>query len=73
MYYCLQVQSRNFMNKELYKPPLSVINYAIRHEDVWGSEGIASAISTLALDEGEWSASRPCRFTPGGELTVPIG
>jgi hypothetical protein len=28
---------------------------------------------TSALVEGEWSASRPCRFTPGKELPVPIG
>jgi hypothetical protein len=27
--------------------------------------GIAPPFSTLALDGGEWSASRPGRFTPG--------
>jgi hypothetical protein len=30
-----------------------------------GSGGIASTFLTSALDEGEWSASRPVRFTPG--------
>jgi hypothetical protein len=31
----------------------------------WGSGGIAPRILlTSALDRGEWSASRPCRFTP---------
>jgi hypothetical protein len=38
------------------------------HEAVWGSGGIALPILTSALDGGEWSASRPGRFTP-----VPIG
>jgi hypothetical protein len=27
---------------------------------------------TSALVGGEWSASRPCRFSPGKELPVPI-
>jgi hypothetical protein len=31
----------------------------------WGSGGIAPPFLTSALDGGEWSASRPCRFTPG--------
>jgi hypothetical protein len=29
------------------------------------SGGTASPFLTSALDEGEWPASRPCRFTPG--------
>jgi hypothetical protein len=37
------------------------------HEDIWGSGGIASPFLTLALDESEWSASSPCRFTPQGK------
>jgi hypothetical protein len=32
-----------------------------------GSGGIAPPFLTLALDGGEWSASRFCRFTPGGK------
>jgi hypothetical protein len=31
----------------------------------WGSGGIAPPFLTSALDGGEWSASRPYRFTPG--------
>jgi hypothetical protein len=27
---------------------------------------------TSAIAGGEWSASRPCRFTPGKEPPVPI-
>jgi hypothetical protein len=30
----------------------------------WGSGGIAPRILTSAQDGGEWSASRPGRFTP---------
>jgi hypothetical protein len=30
----------------------------------WGSGGIASHILISELDGGEWSASRPGRFTP---------
>jgi hypothetical protein len=30
-----------------------------------GGEGIAPPFLTAALDGDEWSASRPCRFTPG--------
>jgi hypothetical protein len=29
-----------------------------------GSGGIAPPFLTSALDGGEWSVSRPCRFTP---------
>jgi hypothetical protein len=32
---------------------------------LWGSGGIAPPFVTSALDAGEWSASRPGRFTPG--------
>jgi hypothetical protein len=32
---------------------------------IWGSGGIAPLFLTLALDEGEWSASRSGRFNPG--------
>jgi hypothetical protein len=30
----------------------------------WGSGGIAPPFLTSALDGGEWSASRPGRYTP---------
>jgi hypothetical protein len=42
-------------------------NWAPRHEGVWGSEGIAPRILTTAINGGEWSASRPCRFYPQGK------
>jgi hypothetical protein len=32
-----------------------------------GSGGIAPPCLTSVLDGGEWSASRLCRFTPGGK------
>jgi hypothetical protein len=38
---------------------------SLRHEDIRESGGIAPTFLTSALDGGEWSASRPCRFTPG--------
>jgi hypothetical protein len=34
-------------------------------KDIWGSGGIDPRFLTSALDGGEWSASRPCRFTSG--------
>jgi hypothetical protein len=42
-----------------------VLNQAPRHEGVLGEWRYRSTHSlTPALDGGEWSASRPCRFTP---------
>jgi hypothetical protein len=35
-----------------------------------GSGGIAPPFLTSALDGGEWSASRPCRFNSGEEALV---
>jgi hypothetical protein len=43
---------------------LGLINYAACFEDVWGSGGVAAPVLTPALDRGEWSASRLCRFIP---------
>jgi hypothetical protein len=50
------------------KFPLYLINYALCHEDVWESGGTTPPFLSLALDGREWSASRPCRFTPGGSV-----
>jgi hypothetical protein len=47
------------------KLSLCLNSSAVRHEDIWGSRGIAPPFHTSALDGGEWSASRPCRFTNG--------
>jgi hypothetical protein len=38
-----------------------------------GLEGIIPLFLTSALAGGEWSASRPGRFTSGEEPPVPIG
>jgi hypothetical protein len=43
------------------------------HESIWGSEDIAPPFLTLTVDRGEWSASRPGRFTPKEKLMVPNG
>jgi hypothetical protein len=49
-------------------------NRAPRHEGVLGEWRYSSTHSlTSALDGGEWSASRPGRFTPGKEPLLPIG
>jgi hypothetical protein len=37
-----------------------------------GVEGIAPPFLTSALDRGEWKASRPGRFTPGGRAPVTL-
>jgi hypothetical protein len=44
---------------------LCIISQALCLEDIWGSGTVAPPFLTSALDGGEWSASRPCRFTPG--------
>jgi hypothetical protein len=47
------------------KLSLCLSSRALCHEDIWGSGGRAPNFLTTALDGGEWSASRPCRFTHG--------
>jgi hypothetical protein len=46
---------------------LCLIRQALCHEDTWGTGGIAPSFLTSALDGGEWSVSRPSRFTPRGK------
>jgi hypothetical protein len=43
-------------------PLLLRYRLAARHKDVWGIRGIAPLFLASALDEGDWSASRPSRF-----------
>jgi hypothetical protein len=43
---------------------VSVLNEAPRHEGVLGWRYSCTHYLTSALDGGEWSALRPCRFTP---------
>jgi hypothetical protein len=56
-----------------------VLNYAPRHKDVLGEWKCSSIHSlTSALDEGEWSASRPGRKSPhyhwiGGRVSPRAG
>jgi hypothetical protein len=51
-------------NKISIKLPLCLIDSAPRHEDIWGSGGIAPTL-TSELKGDERSASRPGRFTSG--------
>jgi hypothetical protein len=46
---------------------MSLTNYELRHEGAWGSSCDPRFFFTSALAGGEWSASRPCHFTPGEE------
>jgi hypothetical protein len=47
---------------------LGPINSAQHHEDIWRSEGAAPPLLNSALVGSEWSAPRPCHFTPGTHL-----
>jgi hypothetical protein len=44
-----------------------LFNYVIKHyyEDIWVIGGLAPPFFTSALNGGEWTALRLCRFTPG--------
>jgi hypothetical protein len=51
--------------KGKFVPVLTLFNWAPYHEGVLWEWMYSSTHSlTSALDGGEWSASRPCRFTP---------
>jgi hypothetical protein len=50
--------------KRKVKLSLCLVNLTTRHEDVWGSGGIAPPFLALWLDGGEWPTSHPFRFTP---------
>jgi hypothetical protein len=52
---------------------VSVLNYAPRETDVWGNAGTAPPFSISALDEREWSASRPNRFNLGERAAGTTG
>jgi hypothetical protein len=66
-------RTQTYTHKRLYTPwslkryrcPCAFSNSALRHEGVLGEWRYISTHSlTSALDGGEWSASRPGRFTP---------
>jgi hypothetical protein len=44
-----------------------LINEAPRHEDIWGSVGIAPPFLISALDGGQWSDSHPGLLIPHGK------
>jgi hypothetical protein len=46
------------------KLSLRLVNKALCHDDVWGSEGTAPPFLTTASDGGEWSATLTSCFTP---------
>jgi hypothetical protein len=48
---------------------LRSINKAPRHDDVRVREGVTSPFLTSVLDGGEWTVSRPGRFTPEERTT----
>jgi hypothetical protein len=58
-------------NEMKVKLSMCLTNEALRHEGVWGSGCIDPHFLTSALVGGEWSASRPGRFTSGER--APIG
>jgi hypothetical protein len=47
-------------------------NQALRHEDIWESEGMAPPFLISGLDGGEWLASSPGRFTRGKNHRYPL-
>jgi hypothetical protein len=56
-----------FLKKRLkIKLSLCLTNYALCNEDIGGVDVYIHIFLTSALDGGEWSVSRPVRFTPWG-------
>jgi hypothetical protein len=62
MVYSINLSRRILLHK--VKVTLCFINFAICHEDIWGSGGIAPPFLTSALDRGEQSASHSGSFIP---------
>jgi hypothetical protein len=54
----------NIYKKKTFLQYVLHINRAPRHEGVLESGGMTTHFFTSALDGGEWSASRPGRYTP---------
>jgi hypothetical protein len=62
-----KTMQENFLDKRFCAPLYSkdCFNWAPRHEGILGEWRYSSTHSLIsALDGGEWSASRPGRFTP---------
>jgi len=68
-HYCFYSERNGIVERiQLHKGKgkvVPVLNYAPRHEDVWGSGGTAPWFLTSALHGGEWSASRAKHSTSG--------
>jgi hypothetical protein len=48
------------------------VRKTLRYRDLWVNGCIDSRFLHLGTIGGEWSASRPCRFTPQKEPSLPI-
>jgi hypothetical protein len=53
--------------KTAHKVVLVSINYALHHEDLWGSGGTAPSFSISALDESSGQFHTPANLRPGKE------
>jgi hypothetical protein len=49
-----------------------VLNYALCHDNMWGSAGTARQLLTKTLDECELSASHPCSLVSGNIVPYPL-
>jgi hypothetical protein len=61
------VEVKKYMDLQLHSPVrlhVVMFNYALCHEDMWGSGGIAPPFLTSELDGGELSASSPGERAP---------
>jgi hypothetical protein len=65
MYCKIQNQVTYVLRQKKVKLSLCLNNYALCHDDVLGSGGIASPFLISVPDEGEWSASWPSCFIHG--------
>jgi hypothetical protein len=43
---------------------LNINHWCILNKDIWGIGGVALPFFNSGLNGDEWTASRPCRFTP---------
>jgi hypothetical protein len=56
--------SEAFWSEKVEGKVVRVLNYAPRHEGVWGSGGVAPPFLTSALNVGELSGTRPAALLP---------
>jgi hypothetical protein len=58
-----------FITLRIIKLSLYLRNSTPHYDDIWGSGGIDPPFLTLALDGGEWSASRHGRYGKENNLS----